>query len=57
MKVVPISARVKTPEIVPNSLLAQPPGTELFKNKQNVDSISLKILYKIVILTKCCTTS
>jgi hypothetical protein len=31
MKVVPISARVKTPEIVPNSLLAQPPETELLK--------------------------
>ncbi len=34
MKVVPISAVVRTPEIVPNSLLAQLPGTELRKKNK-----------------------
>ncbi len=34
MKVVPISAVVRTPEIVPNNRLAQLPGTELFKKNK-----------------------
>jgi hypothetical protein len=39
MKVVQISAGVRTPEIVPNSHLALPPGTELLKKNINVDNI------------------
>ncbi len=57
MKVVPISAVVRTPEIVPNSHLAQLPGTELFKKNKYRQHLLKFIQDSYGIKTKCCTYS